>query len=132
MEDLFSNIERATMLLREIIIDAPKMLEANIEEIKMLEQEIMDIEHVLELKPFNASKGYSYARQISDARKRRRVLKDQNDQLRPLVDVLKRPKITENELNKAVGEIRRVKRMHEGRTYRMRVRTDLQDELVSV
>lgn len=129
MNDLFSDIERAVMTLRVIITEAPKMLESNTEEIKTLEQEIMDIEHVLELKPFNASKGYSYARQISVARKRRRVLKDQNDQLRPLVEVLKRPKITENELNKALGEIRRVKRMHEGRTYRMRVRGDLQDEL---
>lgn len=129
MEDLFSDIEKATMILREIITDAPKMLESNLEEIKNLDLEIVDIEHVLELKPFNASKGYSYARQISEARKRRRVLKDQNDLLKPLVEVLRRPKITENELNKAVGEIRRVKRSHDGRTYRMRVRTDLQDEL---
>lgn len=130
MEDLFSDIEKATTILRSIMIDVPKMLDANIEEIKALENEIMDIEHVLELRPFNAAKGYAYAKQISEARKRRRVLKDLNEQLRPLAEVLKRPKITEHELNKAVGEIRRVKRMHEGRTYRMRVRSDLQDELV--
>lgn len=129
MDDLFGDIEKATMALRTIIIEAPKMLEANLEEIRVLENEIMDIEHVLELKPFNASKGYAYARQISEARKRRRVLKDQNDQLKPLVEVLRRPKITGNELNKAIGEIRRVKKTLEGRTYRMRVRTDLQDEL---
>jgi prefoldin subunit 5 len=130
MDHLFSDIEKAAMILRGIITEAPKILESNTEEIKLLEQEIMDIEHVLELKPFNASKGYSYARQISEARKRRRVLKDQIEQIRPLVEVLRRPKITEHELNKAIGEIRRVKRLHEGRTYRMRVRGDLQDELV--
>lgn len=129
MDDLFKDIEKASMMLRSIITEAPKMLEANQAEVAWLEKEIMDIEHVLELKPFNASKGYAYARQISEARKRRRVLKDQNEMLRPLVEVLKKPKITEHELNKAIGEIRRVKKMHEGRTYRMRVREDLQDEL---
>lgn len=129
MDDLFSDIELATITLRTIITQAPKLLESNSEEITRLEKEIMDIEHVLELKPFNASKGYKYAKQISEARRMRRVLKDQNDLLKPLVEVIKRPKITEHELNKAVGEIRRCKRLHENRTYKMRVRDDLQGEL---
>ncbi|WP_423408043.1 hypothetical protein AABM38_20575 [Heyndrickxia sp. MSNUG] len=129
MDDLFSDIEQATMMLRTIITQAPKLLEDNSEEITLLEKEIMDIEHVLELKPFSAAKGYQYAKEIREARKRRRLLKDQNELLKPLVEVIRRPKITENELNKAIGEIRRCKRLHENRTYKMRVREDLQGEL---
>lgn len=129
MHDLFSDIEQSAMMLRTLIAEAPRLLEANTAEIAWLEKEIMDIEHVLELKPFNACKGFEYARQISNARKRRRQLKDQNEMLRPLVEVLKKPKITEHELNKVIGDIRRTKKSHETRTYRMRVREDLQIEV---
>lgn len=129
MDGIFTDIEQATMMLRTIITEAPKLLESNSEEITRLEKEIMDIDHIIELTEFNASKGYKLAKEIQKARRRRRVLKDQNELIKPLVEVLKRPKITEHELNKAVGEIRRCKRMHENRTYKMRVREDLQKEL---
>lgn len=129
MNDLFSDIENLAMTFRAILQDAPKRLEANLAEVCSYEKEIMDIEHVLELTNFHASKGYQYAKDIQQVRKRRRELKDEIELLTPLVEIIEKMKANDNHLNKAVGEIRRIKQSHGKRTYRMRIRQDLQHEV---
>lgn len=126
LENLFDDIENIAMTLRSILRDLPKRLEANLEEVNAMEREIMDIEHVLELSNFNAAKGYQYAKDIQVARKRRRELKDENEQLEHLVEVIKKLNFKENDLNKAIGHIRKIKEHHGKRTYKMRIRQDLQ------
>ncbi|WEG14132.1 hypothetical protein PU629_07135 [Pullulanibacillus sp. KACC 23026] len=129
MDTLFGDIEQLTNTLRSIINDTPKLFEQNKQSIDLLEKEIMDIEHVIELTTFNASKGYILARDIQTARVKRRELKDQNEMLQPLVEVVTRMRTFQNDLNKAVGEIRKIKSRHLNRQYKMRVREDLQEEV---
>jgi hypothetical protein len=129
MDNILDDIEKAASLLRSIIKEAPKLLAANADDIKVCEKELNDIEHVLELSTFNASKGYYFAKEIQNVRIRRRYLKDQNELLEPLVEVVTRMRSFENDLNKAIGEIRKVKSRHECRSYKMRVREDLQAEI---
>lgn len=129
MDDLYQDIEQTTMLLRSIIFDLPKAYEGNKLTIELCEKEIIDIEHVIELTTFNASRGYSLAKDIKEVRIRRRELKDQNELLSPLVEVVQRMRGFQNDLNKAIGDIRRIKQKHENRSYKMRVREDLQEEV---
>lgn len=126
MINSFNDIEQMATHLRYILQEAPKRLQANLEEVTTCDKEIRDIEHVLELTIFNAAEGFNYSRDIQKARRRRRELKDEIELLSPLVEAIKNLKVNQNELNKSLGEIRKVKQSHERRTYRMRVRTDLQ------
>lgn len=129
MDELYQDIEETTMLLRTILFETPKLYENNKQEIELCEKEIMDIEHVIELTNFSASRGCNLAKEIKKVRIRRRDLKDQNELLSPLVEVVNRLRTCQNDLNKAIGDIRRIKQKHECRSYKMRVREDLQVEL---
>ena len=129
MDDLFKDMEQTIVLLRAIIFEAPKTYESNKLGIEQCEKEIIDIEHVIELTTFNASKGYVLAKDIQDARIRRRALKDQNELLSPLVEVVSRWRSSQNDINKALGDVRRIKQRQENRFYKMRVREDLQEEV---
>jgi ribonuclease BN (tRNA processing enzyme) len=129
VDDLYQDIEQTTMLLRSIIFDTTKAYENNKISIELCEKEIIDIEHVIELTTFNASRGYALSKEIKDVRIRRRELKDQNELLSPLVEIVNRLKSFQNDLNKAIGDIRRIKQKHENRSYKMRVRMDLQEEV---
>jgi hypothetical protein len=129
VNDIYEDVEQTVTMLRSIIFDTPKVYENNKVSIEMCEKEIIDIEHVLELTNFNASRGYTLAKEIKDVRIRRRELKDQNELLGPLVEVVQRMRTFQNDLNKAVGDIRRIKQKQLNRTYKMRVRQDLQEEV---
>ncbi len=126
MTDPFDDIENLATTLRFIIQEAPKRLEANVNDVSVCDREIIDIEHVLELTNFNASEGYNYARAIQTVKKRRRRLKDEIELLTPLVEAIKELTVKQGELNRMIGEVRKVKMNHDKRTYRMRVRHDLQ------
>lgn len=132
MNNLFSDIEKMTMTLRAILNEAPKRLESNLQAVDAFEKEIMDIEHVIELTNFNASKGYILAKDIQIARKNRRKLKDEIEQLTPIVEVIKKLNFKEKDFNKAIGDIRRIKKRYESRSYKMRIRQDLQHEIDQV
>ncbi|WEG13987.1 hypothetical protein PU629_06360 [Pullulanibacillus sp. KACC 23026] len=127
MDALFDDIEQLANILRTIVNETPKLYEQNKQSIDQLEKEIMDIEHVIELTTFNASKGFFLAKDIQTARKNRRELKDNNELLHPLVEVVSRMRTFQNDLNKAIGEIRKIKNRHVNRQYKMRVRDDLQE-----
>ena len=127
MQCVLNDIEQAAITLRSIIIESPKEFDSNKSDIEFCEKEIRDIEHVLELTLFNASNGYKYARDIQSVRIKRRDLKDKNELLDPLVQLVRKMKSYEHEINKVIGEIRRIKQKHEVRQYKMRVREDLQE-----
>lgn len=129
MDDIYQDIEQTVSLLRTIIMETPKMYENNKLSIEMCEKEIIDILHLIELTSFNASRGYALAMEIQEVRIRRRGLKDQNELLAPLVEVVSRMKSFHNDMNKAIGDVRRIKQKQENRSYKMRVREDLQEEV---
>lgn len=127
--DLLNDTEQTAMALRAIITEIPKMFEFNSQGINICEKETQDLLHLIELTSFDACKGYKLSKDIQDVRIRRRELKDQNEVLEPLVELTRRMKTFENEINKCIGEIRRIKKRHEMRSYKMRVREDLQEIL---
>lgn len=129
MDDLYQDVEQNALLLRTIIMETPKTYENNKLAIEMCEKEIIDIEHVIELTSFHAARGYALAKEIQEVRIRRRKLKDQNELLAPLVEVVNRMKSFHNDMNKAIGDIRRIKQKQENRSYKMRIREDLQEEV---
>lgn len=132
MDDLYEDIEKTVILLRAILIDIPKAYEANKQEIEQCEKEIIDIEHVIELTHFSAAKGFNLAKEIQKVRGRRRILKDQNELLAPLVELASRMKTFQHDVNKVLGDVRKIKQRHVCRSYKMRVREDLQSEIPEI
>jgi hypothetical protein len=129
VDDIYEDVEKTVILLRAILLDMPKTYEANKQEIELCEKEIIDIEHVIELTHFSAAKGFNLAKEIQRVRLIRRRLKDQNEFLAPLVELASRMKTFQNDVNKVLGEVRKIKQWHENRFYKMRVREDLQAEV---
>ncbi|WP_010278862.1 hypothetical protein [Paenibacillus senegalensis] len=100
-------------------------LEQAQEEQTYSEQEIIDLEHALELTRFNASEGYRMAVELKDARVRRRKAKNQIEELLPLVTVLNRSQKFISDLKAAHAEIEIIRGQQRNRRYTPRVRTDM-------
>lgn len=122
-----TNIEQALLSVRDVYIHLPKRYEEVQKEIKKCELELEDLEHVIELHNFNASKGYQLAKEIQKTRKRRRDLKNELEQLESIRRLNAIGKPTEKHLNQAIGEVRSVTERQKNRCYSMRVRNDLQE-----
>ncbi|WP_182200115.1 hypothetical protein [Paraliobacillus salinarum] len=129
MEDLFTDVEQTAIFIRNAVRDVPDRLNTNNAQLTKINQEIQDLMHVVEFSSFNASDGYRLAKDLKIARKKRRELKNELELLEPLVSVLKKFRNNLQEMDKAVGEIRKVKALQQSRTYKCRVREDLQIKL---
>lgn len=122
------DVVEALQMVREVYVNFPKRMESAQEELRKVESEIQDILHVIELTTFNACDGYKWAKELQSLRHQRRQLKDEIDLLEPITkDFLAFQKPTEKNINKTIGEIRGITGRQENRTYRMRVRQELQE-----
>jgi vacuolar-type H+-ATPase subunit I/STV1 len=121
------DIEQALQSVKDVYVNYPKRMQQNEEALKKVEKEIQDLLHVIELKPFNASDGYKYAKQLQEARKERRSLKDEAEIFAPVKELLKFTKPTEKNITKTINEIQGIKSRHQDRLYKMRIREDLQE-----
>lgn len=65
-----------------------KTYPSNNDRIDELEKQLCDIQHQIELSIFDIQRGYRFAKQIQEIRKERRVLKDENELLRPIYEFL--------------------------------------------
>lgn len=119
-------IEQHLQSIREVFVNYPKLYEHNLEQLKRIDQEIQDILHAIELNNFNASDGYKLAKELQTARKVRRELKDQLELLEPLKEFVSFVKPTEKNIGSTLGNVRIIKQRHNVRTYKMRIRDDLQ------
>lgn len=120
-------IEQALQSVRDVFVNYPKRIETNEEALKKIDQEIQDIMHVIELNNFSASKGYILAKELKKARQERRRIKDELELLEPIKSFLGYQKPTEKNIGKTIGDVRNVQNVHRARTYKMRVREDLQN-----
>lgn len=120
--------EKLAVVLRNTIRDIPKRFDYNVNEISKLEKEVIDLEHVIELTNFNAAEGFKLAKQIQEARQKRRKLKDENEMILSLNRTLSNMKDHVPQLDQVIGDIRKVKSNQENRSYRCRVRKDLQEK----
>lgn len=122
-----TEIEQALISVRQVFVYYPKEYEKKEEALKKCDQEIQDLMHVIELSNFNAYQGFDLAKQLQKVRNERRVIKDEIELLKSVKELLSYGKPTEKNLNKIIGEVRGIQRRQEVRTYKMRVREDLQE-----
>ncbi len=81
---------------------------------------------MIELGSFDAAKGSQLLKQLKKARQDRRKIKNDLELLEPIKEFISYVKPTEKNIGQSIGKLRNVINVHEHRTYRMRVRTDLQ------
>lgn len=122
-----NDIIQALQSVREVYANFPKQLETSREELKKVESEIQDILHIIELTNFDACKGFKWAKELQRLRKARRELKDLIEMLEPIKELIAFQKPTEKNIGKIIGDVKIVEQKHKVRTYRMRVRSDLQE-----
>lgn len=126
------DVEQTAVIIRDAIRDIPKQFDDNKTRITEIENEIMDVEHYLEFCRFNAFEGWEYANQIKELRIERRKLKDENDELRHVVGLMQEMKKKAVQFDNAIGNIRKSKGNRIKRSYRCRVRLDLQNKINGV
>ncbi|WP_054751398.1 hypothetical protein [Piscibacillus salipiscarius] len=107
-----------------------KRYEQNEAAIVELEQEQLDLLHVTEFSNFNASEGYSLSKEVKEVRMKRRQLKNENELLHECLKVIKKMNPHINQLNQSIGTIRNIKKNQEVRSYKCRVRDDLQRRVI--
>lgn len=125
------DIEEIATLIRDSIRDLPTKHKHNQDEILKLEQEKQDLLHFIEFNNVGTVQSHKIYKDLQDNRQQRRVLKDENELLDPLVETLRKFRNQLSELDRVVGDIRKRKNVHETRTYKCRVREDLQDKMPS-
>lgn len=130
--DVFEDVEQTAIMIRDAIRDIPKRVHSNNVDVDQIHKETQDLLHLLELTSFNASEGYNISRQLKDIRQERRRIKNENEMIEPLANVLKKFKNNLQELDKVVGDIRNVKSRLNQRRYHPRIRTDLKDKFDSI
>lgn len=124
--------EQIAVTIRDAIRDIPKRHGDNSRRISDIEKETDDIMHLIELTSFNAAEGYKIAKQLKEIRMERRILKDENDLLRPMINELSGLKHKRNAWDNAIGNIRKEKEWKKDRFYKCKHRIDLQDKINEV
>lgn len=121
------DFEEDLKAVRRVFVEYPKIFKANQEEIQILQEEDSDISHIIELTDFNAYEGYSLAKMSKKIKQERRRLKDQNEYLEKILQLVKQSNVKEKNISKTIGKIREVRGVQENRWYRMKIRKDLQE-----
>ena len=102
--------------------------ERNLEIIKQSEEELMDLEHEIELSaPKDMYKGYLIYKEVRDVRIRRRKAKEENELLKDMYDYLKsqQGQSFKNKIQSIQGASVKLRDAQEHRTYIPRQRNDL-------
>jgi len=119
------DIEQTITLIRDSIRDLPERYEENHDEIGKLDQEQQDLLHFAEFKRLDIQRGFDFYKETKKLRVRRRELKNENELIAPVVDILTDYKKRLDELNRAIGAIRNKKKLQKDRHYTFKVRKDL-------
>ncbi|MDO6451743.1 hypothetical protein [Oceanobacillus profundus] len=121
------DIEQTAVIIRDAIRDIPKRYSQNLDDIKRLEKERIDLLHLIELVDLNARDGFKVYKELQKVQRERRKLKDENEELKHLVPDLTNMKNKVDKFNQSIGAIRKTKTNREGRSYRCRARKDLEN-----
>lgn len=125
MEDF----EEIAVTIRDAIRDLPNRFHSNEADIAKLERERSDLLHMAELVDLNAFEGFQLYKEIQKVERARRKLKDENEHLKHLVPFLTKWRDRLKQLDQIVGDIRKTKSQLENRSYRCRVRKDLEEKI---
>lgn len=96
-----------------------------VEDLNMVEQEIQDLLHEIELTRFDVQRGYKLSKALQEARQRRRTLKEKMEILRTLKEFTDSNKQLKISLYKALNAMQRTEDHQGQRMYTPRVRTDI-------
>lgn len=119
--------EESLKAVRDVLVNFPKQHKLNLEELDRLHKEEIDLLHVTELVSLNASEIVQIPyRQLQRVLQERRKLKKENEYLERIIQLTKLPKMSEKQINQTIGDVRNIKQKQSVRTYRMKVRKDLQ------
>ncbi len=130
--NLFEDIEKTAVVIRDAIRDIPTKHKENFDMVNQLDKETQDLLHLMEFYDLNASEGFKAYKELQRIRRTRRNLKKENELLEPIANTLKKFKSNLTELDKVIGDIRKVQNSHKARTYKAKVRTDLQEKFDKV
>lgn len=119
-------IEDSLKVMREVLFDYPKRFDLNTEQLKKLQGEENDLLHAIELVNLNAYEGFKMYKRLQKVRQEKRALKDENKILAPIVKSMSKNKIKIHEINSLIGNTRNMLTNQKVRSYRMRVRSDMQ------
>lgn len=114
--------------IMQIANDVVKRYEGNLETIKQTEDELMDVEHEIELSSGkDLYGGWKLYRQIKDLRMRRRQCKSENELLKDMYDYIKsqQGQAFKSKIQSIQGNSVKVYETQSRRTYTPRQRTDL-------
>src|SRR5699024_116405 len=124
--------EEIITTIRDAVRDVPKEYRLNCEAISDLEKERIDLLHYAELVDLNAVEGFHLYKDIQRVEQERRKIKDENDQLRHINNIVSKWRDWLGPLDYAVGNVRKAKQHLEDRSYRCRVRKDLEGRINGV
>lgn len=117
--------------LRNFIADVKAMLArytGNNDRLQQIEQEIVDIEHYMEISSFKTvPNGYKLYRKLAELRRERRACKNENDLLQPIWEYFHATEVL-NRLSWVQGECSKAKSAIDGRVYA--IRTDVLDSFL--
>lgn len=119
--------EHEIATLRKILYDYPKRYKDNLEELEELHKELVDISHVKEFVDLHMYESYKLYKAEQEILNRRREIKNENEYLKPILEMIQNNNFDHKYLNKLIGEIRNIDKNQRVRGYRMRVRKELQD-----
>lgn len=111
-----------------IFQDVINNYERNLEIIKQAEEELMDLEHEIELSaPKDMYKGYLVYKEVRDVRIKRRKAKEENELLKDMYDYLKsqQGQSFKNKIQSIQGASVKLRDAQEHRAYIPRQRSDL-------
>lgn len=120
------DVEEKLKAVRDVYVNYPKQLELLREELSKYEQEKQDILHVIEFGTLDAVKASDMRKELKRVLDKRRKTKKDIELLEEVRKFTER-KPNEHVINTTIGNIRRVITTQGRRSYRMRVRSDLQD-----
>ncbi|MEC5422089.1 hypothetical protein QGM71_01100 [Virgibacillus sp. C22-A2] len=125
---MFDDIEQTATFIRDAIRDIPKQFDYNGKAQSKLDKERQDIMHYMEFCNLNASDGCKAYKDFQRVSKERRKHKNENELLAEINNIFIKLKPHINELDQAIGSLRKVKTNQNNRTYKCKVRNDLQDK----
>lgn len=96
-----------------------------VEDLNMVEQEIQDLLHEIELTRFDVQRGYKLSKALQEARQRRRKLKEKMEVLRVLKEFVDNNKQMKINLYKTLNSMQKTEENQGRRMYTPRVRDDI-------
>lgn len=122
---MYHDLEDTAVFVRNAIRDIPNRYKQNEIDIKKLDLETQDLLHIVELGKIDAILRQKLYEDLRKVRQARRILKDENELLAPIIDILISLKNKIPEFDNGIGKIRKAKLTQSQRKYSFRVRHDL-------